>query len=66
MPADDLADIAIGIFGADRVDVASRLDRAIEMAVEIADQDDDFGGAGVLVTGSVVTAGEARRLLKHR
>jgi dihydrofolate synthase / folylpolyglutamate synthase len=66
MPADDLAEIAVEIFGADRVDVAVHLDEAIEIAVERADEDDDFGGAGVLVTGSVVLAGEARRLLKQR
>ena len=67
MPADDLAEIAVDIFGADRVDVATHLDEAISIAVERADEDDDeFGGAGVLITGSVVTAGEARRLLKRR
>ena len=68
MPADDLAAIAVDIFGADRVDVATHLDEAISIAVERADEDDEgeFGGAGVLITGSVVTAGEARRLLKLR
>jgi dihydrofolate synthase / folylpolyglutamate synthase len=66
MPADDLAELAVGIFGADRVDVATRLDEAIDIAVERADEDDDFGGAGVLITGSVAGAGEARRLLKRR
>jgi dihydrofolate synthase/folylpolyglutamate synthase len=67
MPADELAAIAIDIFGADRVDVATHLDEAISIAVERADEDDDeFGGGGVLITGSVVTAGEARRLLKLR
>jgi dihydrofolate synthase/folylpolyglutamate synthase len=66
MPADDLAELAVEIFGADRVDVATRLDEAIDIAVERADEDDDFGGAGVLITGSVVAAGEARRLLKRR
>jgi dihydrofolate synthase/folylpolyglutamate synthase len=66
MPADDLAAIAVDVFGADRVDVATRLDEAIDVAVEIAEADADFGGAGVLVTGSVVTAGEARALLRRR
>jgi dihydrofolate synthase / folylpolyglutamate synthase len=66
MPADDLATLAIEIFGADRVDVATYLDEAIDIAVERADQDDDFGGAGVLITGSVAAAGEARRMLKRR
>jgi dihydrofolate synthase / folylpolyglutamate synthase len=66
MPADDLATIAADIFGMDRVDVAIHLDEAIDLAVERADEDDDFGGAGVLIIGSVAGAGEARRLLKHR
>jgi dihydrofolate synthase/folylpolyglutamate synthase len=66
MPADDLAELAVEIFGADRVDVAVHLAEAIEIAVERADEDDDFGGAGVIVTGSVVLAGEARRLLTRR
>ena len=66
MPADDLAELAIEVFGADRVDVATHLDEAINLAVERADEGDDFGGAGVLITGSVITAGEARRLLKRR
>ena len=65
MPADDLAALAVDVFGADRVDVAVRLDEAIDIAVERAEEDADFGGAGVLVTGSVVTAGEARTLLRR-
>jgi dihydrofolate synthase/folylpolyglutamate synthase len=66
MPADDLAELAVEVFGADRVDVATHLAEAIDLAVERADEGDDFGGAGVLITGSVITAGEARRLLKRR
>ena len=69
MPVDELAAIAVEVFGPERVDVADRLDEAIEVAVERAEQDaDDAGalsGAGVLVTGSVVTAGEARTLLRR-
>jgi dihydrofolate synthase/folylpolyglutamate synthase len=66
MDADELGELAIEVFGADRVDVTTRLDEAIELAVERAEEDAEFGGAGVLVTGSVVTAGEARRLLWRR
>ena len=42
-----------------------RLDDAIETAVRLAEEtgDDILSGTGVLVTGSVVTAGEARTLL---
>jgi len=65
MPVDDLAAIAVEIFGPDRVDVAGHLGEAIGTAIERADEDTDFGGGGVLITGSVVTAGEARTLLKR-
>ena len=44
-----------------------RLDDAIEAAVSLADEptgDDDLpGSTAVLITGSVMTAGDARRLL---
>ena len=54
------------IFGPDRVSVASRLDDAIELGVALADEADAADGpgkAGVLITGSVITAGDARVLL---
>jgi dihydrofolate synthase/folylpolyglutamate synthase len=65
LPADQLAAIAVELFGPDRVSVEPRLDDAIETAVRLAEESDDgaLSGAGVLVTGSVVTAGEARTLL---
>jgi dihydrofolate synthase/folylpolyglutamate synthase len=64
--ADDLAALAVPIFGADRVSVEPRLDDALEAAVRLAEDeaDDRLAGAGVLVTGSVITAGEARVLLR--
>ncbi|HEX7268011.1 MAG TPA: folylpolyglutamate synthase/dihydrofolate synthase family protein [Streptosporangiaceae bacterium] len=60
-----LADLAAEVFGPDRVRVAGRLDDAIDVAVGMADEAaaDGLGGTGVLVTGSVVTAGDARSLL---
>jgi dihydrofolate synthase/folylpolyglutamate synthase len=67
LAADELAAAAVDIFGEDRVDVVTRLDDAIESAVTIVVEDDDgdapLAGAGVLVTGSVVTAADARKLL---
>ena len=65
MPADELASAALPIFGAERITVEARLDDALEEAVRLAEQSDDdvLTGAGVLVTGSVVTIGEARTLL---
>jgi dihydrofolate synthase/folylpolyglutamate synthase len=67
MTAMDLGEIAEDIFGAERVTVLPRLDDAIERAVLMADAaegfDDAIGSGGVLVTGSVITVGEARTLL---
>ena len=45
---------------------ARRLDDALEMAVGLADEasgEEGLTRAGVLVTGSVITAGDARVLL---
>ena len=41
-----------------------RLDEAIDQAIGMADAEGEFSGTGVLITGSVVTAGDARHLLK--
>jgi dihydrofolate synthase / folylpolyglutamate synthase len=60
------AELAAEIFGEDRVRSASRLDDAIEAAVALADEavaETGPGSGGVLITGSVITAGDARRLL---
>ncbi|MFJ6215225.1 bifunctional folylpolyglutamate synthase/dihydrofolate synthase [Streptomyces sp. NPDC092296] len=62
-PADQLAELAVEVFGSDRVQVEPRLDDAIDAAVALAEEGGDLGGAGVLVTGSVYTVGEARILL---
>jgi dihydrofolate synthase/folylpolyglutamate synthase len=68
MDVDDLAAMAVDVFGIDRVTVASTLVEALDTAIGLAEQSDDdvLSGAGVLVTGSVVTAGEARTLLGRR
>ena len=63
---DKLEELAGSVFGAERVHVARRLDDALEMAVGLADDASGEEGltlTGVLVTGSVVTAGDARLLL---
>jgi dihydrofolate synthase / folylpolyglutamate synthase len=66
MRAEALGELAEEIFGEDRVHVVPRLDDAIERAVGLAEADDDigYGGGGVYIGGSVVTAGEARGLLR--
>jgi dihydrofolate synthase/folylpolyglutamate synthase len=65
MPADELGALAVDVFGADRVSVSPRLPEALTEAIELAEAgpDDALGGSGVLVIGSVITAGEARTLL---
>ncbi|MBD3552240.1 MULTISPECIES: folylpolyglutamate synthase/dihydrofolate synthase family protein [Streptomyces] len=63
MDADELAAIAVEVFGDERVQVEPRLDDALEAAITLAEEEDEYAGAGVLVTGSVITVGEARLLL---
>ena len=65
LPADELAALAVDVFGADRVEVVPRMDDALDNAVTLAEEEGDLGGAGVLVTGSIVTVGDARTLLRR-
>ncbi|MFE1593951.1 bifunctional folylpolyglutamate synthase/dihydrofolate synthase [Nocardia sp. NPDC058705] len=66
MDVDALADLAVQRFGDERVITAETLPDALESAIALAEQAGDEGdvisGAGVIVTGSVVTAGAARAL----
>lgn len=66
MAPDDLAAVAKDVFGPDRIVVEPRLDDAVEhaigMAEEVTDPSDTVSGGGVVITGSVVTAGEGRAL----
>lgn len=66
MSADELAATAVAVFGEERVQVEPRLDDAIEAAITLAEDQGEFSGAGVLVTGSVITVGEARLLLGRK
>jgi dihydrofolate synthase/folylpolyglutamate synthase len=70
LPAETLAEVARGIYGSDRVSVAADLVDAIDQAAALAEAGGVFGEAigsgGVLVTGSVITVGEARALLRSR
>jgi dihydrofolate synthase/folylpolyglutamate synthase len=63
MDPDALAAVAVEVFGEERVVVEPRLDDALEAAITLAEEEGEFAGAGVLVTGSVITVGEARLLL---
>lgn len=65
LPVDDLANLAVQRFGDERVAVAHDLPDAIETAIALAEEGEDgelVSGAGIVVTGSVVTAGAARSL----
>lgn len=62
LDAYELAETARDIFGEERVHVDDHLPGAYALAVELAEDADIQSGAGVVITGSVVTAGEARTL----
>ena len=66
MQLDDLVEAALGVLGQDRVSQAHTMPDAIDVAVGVADREAVGGGGGVLITGSVVTAGDARLLLRGR
>ncbi len=66
MDPGEVEQLAAEIFGEDRVQSAARLDDAIDVAAALADEaaiEGRPGSSGVLITGSVITAGDARRLL---
>lgn len=64
LPVGQLEDIAREVFSDERVHSAERLDDALELAVTLSEAGAPGGvGGGVLVTGSVFTAAEARLLL---
>jgi dihydrofolate synthase / folylpolyglutamate synthase len=66
LPVEELAAVAADVYGPERVEVVPRLDDALDAGVRLAEEEGDLSGVGVLVTGSVVTAGEARVLLRGR
>jgi dihydrofolate synthase / folylpolyglutamate synthase len=59
---DELGEIAVDVFGEDRVHVVERLDEAIDLAAGLAERDVERGAA-VLVTGSILLVAEARILV---
>jgi dihydrofolate synthase/folylpolyglutamate synthase len=66
MKVDLLESIAIEIFGSDRVFSADSLPQAINKALTDAVRPLSDDTLGILVTGSVVTAGEARAILRKK
>jgi len=65
MPANELSKIAAKHLGSDRVFVESDLKSAIEKAIVDANHPMEDQSVGVLITGSVITVGEARAILKE-
>lgn len=65
LPTEKLFAIAQEIFEEDQVSSAGSIKRAIELAIDRATQPEHSRlSVGILITGSVVTAGQARTLLK--
>ena len=58
----ELAELARDIFGEERVFVEPDLPGAYAQAVELAEDAEVQSGSGIIITGSVVTAGDARAL----
>jgi hypothetical protein len=59
MPAEELGELAAEVFGEERVLVRPHLIDAIDDAIRLAEENAvALGTGGVLITGSVVTAGE--------
>ena len=65
-PVDKLEKIAIEIFGADRVFSDESLENALERAIKDTVRPLSEDSIGILVTGSVVTVGEARSYLRSK
>jgi dihydrofolate synthase/folylpolyglutamate synthase len=67
LPADELFNKVIEIIDADKVDQRNSLADAIDRAIELADEANlEEVSVGILITGSVVTAAQARALLGKR
>ena len=58
----ELAETARDIYGEERVHVAEDLPGAYAQAVELAEDAEVQSGSGIIITGSVVTAGDARAM----
>ena len=63
LDADALGALAVEIFGDERVTVCRRLADGLDAGIRLAEEADTYAASGVIVTGSVVTAGQARAML---
>jgi dihydrofolate synthase/folylpolyglutamate synthase len=66
MQVSDLENLAIEIFGADRVFSAPDLEAAIEKAIKDSVRPLSDETLGIVITGSVVTVGEARTYVNNK
>ena len=66
MPSSELMKIAASVFGSDRVFEVSDLNSALDKAVADSIRPLSEDTVGILVTGSVVTVGEARTYLRKK
>lgn len=64
MQVEQIKELAIQIFGQDRVHAQAQLSAAIDKGIELADAA-GTSGVGVVITGSVVTAARGRALTGH-
>ena len=65
IPVDELGEIAVEVFGEDRVHLVDRVDHALDVAAGLAEAD-GLPGAGVLATGSITLAADVRALFGVR
>ena len=65
MPVKELESLAIKIFGADRVFSNENLEGALKRAIDDAKRPLSDDSVGIVITGSVVTVGEARSILRR-
>ena len=65
LPADELAKVARSLLVTERVFVEPDLRTALERAIADANHPLEEETVGVLITGSVITVGEARKILKE-
>ncbi len=66
MSVDDIAQIALDIYGDDRVFASPNLEEALDVAVGLVDDVAEWGSAAVVALGSVVTAADARKMMRPR
>ena len=63
LPAGELGRLASEVLGGERVTIGGDLASALEEAIGLADSSGEYGGVGIIVTGSVVLVGDTIRLL---